>query len=156
MPPTGYFVDAQLLVLLVAGSLNRNMIARHRRLSDYSVEDYETLRVLLDDVEQVFVTPNILTETSNLLGQYGDPERSLLLQGLAVLIETSEEIVVASREASTKIEFVRLGLTDAALLEVATADTPLLTADRDLCLAAMRNDPYSAVDFTHYRLPQPG
>ncbi len=151
MAPAGYFVDAELLVLLVAGSLGRDIIARHRRLSSYTTEDYDTLLALLDRVEQAYVTPNTLTEASNLLGQHGEPERSGLLRQLALLVRHSEEVVVASGEASARVEYVRLGLTDAALLEVATSDTPILTADLALYLAALDKSPDSAVNFTHQR-----
>ena len=151
MAPAGYFVDAELLVPLVAGSLDRDIIARHRRLSSYSTEDYGTLLGLLDRVEQVYVTPNTLTEASNLLRFHGEPECSQLLGQLAFLTRHSEEIVVASREASARGEYVRLGLTDAALLEVATLDTPVLTADVALYLAALDKSPDSAVNFTHHR-----
>ena len=151
MAPAGYFVDAELLVLLVAGSEERDIIARHRRLSSYSTEDYGTLLALLDRVEQAYVTPNTLTEASNLLGFHGEPERSRLLRQLAFLTLHSEEVVVASGEASARVEYVRLGLTDSALLEVATSDTPVLTADVALYLAVLDKSPDSAVNFTHHR-----
>ena len=151
MAPAGYFIDSELLVLLVAGSLDRDIIARHRRLSSYSTEDYDTLISLLDRVEQAYVTPNTLTEASNLLGQHGEPERSRLLRELAFLIRHSEEVVVASREASARVEHVRLGLTDSALLEVVTSDTPVLTSDLALYRAALDKSPDSAVNFTHHR-----
>ena len=70
MPPSGFFLDANLFVLLVVGSVGRDLIAKHRRLRAYSAEDYEILIDLLDRVERVFVTPNTLTETSNLLAQH--------------------------------------------------------------------------------------
>ena len=53
------------------------------------------------------------------------------------LIHVSEEIVVASAVASRNSEFTRLGLADAALLELATRERPLLTVDLDLYLAAL-------------------
>ena len=68
MPTTGYFVDANLLVLFVVGSESPDLIPKHRRLKGYLAEDYDLLFLLLDEVDQVFVTPNTLTETSNLLG----------------------------------------------------------------------------------------
>ena len=151
MPLEGYFVDAQLLVLLVAGNLNPDIIAKHRRLSAYTVEDYRTLLGMLSDVEQVFVTPNTLTEASNLLGQHREPERSYLFQELAWLVQHSNEVVVASSEASARAEFIRLGLTDSALLEAATGETPLLTVDLGLYLAALNIGEDAAVNFTHYR-----
>lgn len=147
----GYILDANLLMLLVVGSESRDLIPRHRRLQHYSGEDYDILLELLKGVGQLFVTPNTLTEASNLIRQHGDPERSLLMRRLQFLIQGSREIVVASVDASSHEKFGRLGLTDAALLEVASSDTPLLTVDFDLYLAALESGEERAVNFTHYR-----
>ena len=151
MRPSGFFIDANLFVLLVVGSVGTEMIAKHRRLREYSEEDYKTLVRLLDRVDRVFVTPNTLTETSNLLAQHGDPERSRFFQMLRLVIHKSEEVVVASSVASSNSEFGRLGLSDTALLEVATEETPLLTVDLDLYLAALAKGKETAVNFTHLR-----
>ena len=151
MAPVGYFVDANLLVLLVVGSVERRLIAKHRRLRAYSVEDYETLVNLLDRVEQVLVTPNTLTETSNLLAQHAEPERSRFFDRLRFVIQESREIAVASAVASHNSAFGRLGLTDAALLEVATEERPVVTVDLGLYLAALEKGEDRAVNFTHLR-----
>ena len=149
MPPTGFFIDANLLLLLIVGSVGRDLIAKHRRLRRFTVEDFDRLINLLDRVEQVFVTPNTLTETSNLLGQHANPERSHFFDRLKFIIQESKEVVVASTVASRNNAFERLGLTDAALLEVATAETPLVTVDLDLYLAALAKGQDAAVNFTH-------
>ena len=150
MPPRAYFIDASLLVLFVAGRVDKDIIAKHRRLEAYSVEDYELLWSMVAPVRRLLVTPNTLTEASNLLAQHGEPERSLLLEGLRMLIEESDEVVVASAVAASNAQFRRLGLTDAALLEVVTPDTPLLTVDLDLYLAAA-GSPDSVINFEHVR-----
>ena len=151
MPPSGFFLDANLFVLLVVGSVGRDLIEKHRRLRAYSAEDYEILIDLLDRVERVFVTPNTLTETSHLLAQHREPERSLFFDRLRFIIHESEEIVVASAVASSNSAFNRLGLTDAALLEVVTPETPLVTVDLDLYLAANASGQEAALNFTHLR-----
>ncbi len=151
MPALGYFIDANLLLLLVVGSVNREAISRHRRLRAFTADDYQILLDLIGQVPRVLVTPNTLTETSNLLGQHREPERSVFFEGLRFLIEHTEEVVVASTEASHNQAFTRLGLTDGALLEVATAEHPLVTVDLDLYLAAASADPESAINFTHLR-----
>ena len=151
MPPSGFFLDANLFVLLVVGSVGRDLIEKHRRLRAYSAEDYEILIDLLDRVERVLVTPNTLTETSNLLAQHREPERSLFFDRLRFIIHESEEIVVASAVASSNSAFNRLGLTDAALLEVVTPETPLVTVDLDLYLAANASGQEVALNFTHLR-----
>ena len=92
----GYFLDTNLFVLLVVGSESRDLISKHRRLEHYSDEDYDILLEVLRDADQLFVTPNTLTETSNLVSQHREPERSLLMRRLQYFIHVSEEIVVAS------------------------------------------------------------
>ena len=149
MPPTGFFIDANLLVLLIVGSVDQDLIAKHRRLRRFAVEDYERLVNLIDRVDRVLVTPNTLTETSNLLAQHRDPERSRFFDKLKFIIQESKESVVASTVASRNNAFERLGLTDAALLEVATAETPLVTVDLDLYLEALAKGQDTAVNFTH-------
>lgn len=151
MPLEGYFVDANLLVLFTVGRVNEDIISKHRRLQAYSVGDFELLVSLVAPTPSLFVTPNTLTEASNLLAQHGEPERSDLLEGLRFLIEESEEIVVASTAAASRSEFPSLGLADAALLEAASVEKPVLTVDLGLYLAAASKAPESAVNFTALR-----
>ena len=151
MPPAGYFIDTNLLVLRVVGDVSKDLIQKHRRLKTFVVEDYDRLMDLLRGAPLVLVTPNTLTETANLLAQHGEPERSRFLDQLRFLIQNSREIVVSSADASTNSSFSRLGLTDAALLETVSANMPLVTTDFKLYQAAVTKDPYSAVNFTHLK-----
>ena len=151
MARDGFLINTNLLILLVVGSVGRALIAKHRRLEGYTGEDYDALIDLLGQTNRTFVTPNTLTEASNLLGQHGEPERSLFFQTVQSLIHQSQEIVVASVEASRNHSFTRLGLTDAALLETITPERPLLTVDLDLYLEAIRISHDTAVNFTHFR-----
>ena len=147
----GYFLDANLLVLLVVGSESREIILRHGRLEHYSPEDYDILLDLLRDADRLFVTPNTLTEASNLIGQHGEPECSRLMGRLQYLMHQSREIVVTSTTASSNPAFAKLGLADAALLDAVTADTPLLTVYFPLFLEAIKNGEDRAVNFTPLR-----
>lgn len=152
LPRQGYFVDSMLLVLLVAGRTDRRIIARHRRLESYSVHDFDLLANMISDWGGVvWVTPNTLTEASNLLGQHRSPERELLFETLARLISESQELLIESSRASIHPRFVQLGLADAALLEVVSPDRPLLTADSRLYAAALVSDTESATNFNHHR-----
>ena len=140
-----------MLVLLIVGATDKKLIAKHRRLQEFHEDDYDRLVRLVDQMNQILVTPNTLTEASNLLAQHGEPERSRFFEVLRILIEEHEEIVVASQAASRNTEFKRLGLTDAALLEVISNSNPLITVDLDLYLAAINQDGDSAFNFRHYQ-----
>lgn len=147
---SGYFIDANLLVLLVVGSAGRDYISKHRRLRRFSKEDYDLLlRVIrrAKGPKRVFVTPNTLTETSNLLDQHREPERSLFFERLRFLIEDSEEVTVTSATAASNSSFERLGLTDAVLLEAVTAEKPLVTVDVELYLQVLSKGENAAINF---------
>lgn len=151
MAMPGHFVDANLLVLLVVGTAQRSLIGRHPRLKTYTTDDFDILVKLLDTGEKIYVTPNTLTETSNLLpfGKKGLRER--FFKVLRFMIQESEEIVVASEQASTVAEFSRLGLTDSVLIDVACKETPVVTVDFDLYYAVASRDYRAAVHFNALR-----
>lgn len=145
----GIFIDANLLVLLVVGATDQALIAKHRRLRRFAAEDYGRLLELIERAGQVFLTPNTLTEASNLLAQHPNPERSRFFAVLRRIINNGEEIVVASKTAARNNAFARLGLTDAALLEVVSEETPLVTVDLALFAAAFAKGQVAALNFTH-------
>ena len=151
MPLSGCLIDSNILLLLIVGRVSQELIIRHCRLEGFSAEDYDILTDLLQNVGQEFVTPNTLTEASNLLGQHREPERSRLFQELRSIILDSEEVVVTSAIASGNRAFSRLGLTDAALLEAVSDDNPLLTVDHNLHKAALEAGSGFAVNFTAFR-----
>lgn len=149
VPGPGLFIDTNLLVLLVAGRTDLRLIAKHKRLRKFTIDAYDRLTDLIVESGQVFVTPNTLTEASNLLDQHRDPERSRCFDTLRELIETTEEIIVRSVNAARNRAFRRLGLADAALLEVVSNATPIVTVDLDLYLAALTKAPEGALNFRH-------
>ena len=151
MAPSGFFIDANLLVLLVVGRMRPALINRHRRLKGYSESDYEALVGLFDYGAKILVTPNTLTETSNLLA-YGPADvNSRLFAVLKSMIEDSKEIVVLSKVASNVPEFAWLGLTDAVLVEAASREAPLITSDLRLWNAVASRDPDAAINFNSLR-----
>ena len=152
-------LDANLLVLFVVGRSSRSHIARHKRLQQYDIAAYELLAERLAAVPHVVVTPNVLTEASNLLSRGTEPARSEIMVTLQALIQNLgdsltrggvDERYVPSAQAAARGEFVSLGLTDSAILESSDENTVLLTDDLELYLSALR-DGHSAEYFTYSR-----
>lgn len=148
--PGPLVIDTNLLVLFVVGTTSRDYIAKHKRLSAFVPEDYEALVRLIQAAAAVFVTPNSLAETSNLAAYIAEPARTQVLQTLRELILRSQETYIASTTAASRSEFLRLGLTDAALLEASADGATLLTTDLNLYLAA-ESAGKSAINFNQIR-----
>ncbi|HXU33610.1 MAG TPA: hypothetical protein VN851_23830 [Thermoanaerobaculia bacterium] len=133
-------VDSGPLLLLLIGSVDPNLIPRHKRLDAYSESHFAELRRFVESFGRVLVTPNILTEVSNLAPSFklGDDElKRRVLSRLAQLIEEVLEVVVPSREAATQPEFLRLGLTDSGILSSIEEKVTVLTADFNLYQALL-------------------
>ena len=144
-------IDTNLLVLFVVGTAAKEYIARHKKLTAFTVEDYDRLVKIIARASEVLVTPNTLTETSNLAAYINEPARSKVLAVLrTVIVSDSQERYVPSSVAAERKEFVRLGLADAALLEIAANDVTLLTTDFDLYNTALKKGA-QALNFNHLR-----
>ncbi len=146
----GLLIDTNLLVLFVVGTAAKEYIAKHKKLTAFTVEDYDMLVKIVAGASEVLVTPNTLTETSNLAAYIGEPARSKVLDVLRAVSTTSQELYVPSSTAAHRREFIRLGLADAALLEVAAKNVTLLTTDFDLYNAALTQGA-KALNFNHLR-----
>ena len=159
--PRECLIDANLLLLLIVGLTDENLIAKHTRLKRFRTVDYYRLLELVGvpraarardgaaEAGLILLTAHALTEASNLVGQHREPERSRLFGTLRRLVEQKEEVEVSSKIAVRSPVFARLGLTDGALFEVASASRPLLTVDLDLYLAVAKRDHRAAINFTH-------
>ncbi len=143
-------IDTNLLVLLVVGLASKDFLARHKRLREFSVADFDLLSSIVNTHSPIVITPNVWTETSNLARQIAQPARDLVSRVMQEMISRTEEAYVASSSAGRRSEFLRLGLSDAALLELKPNAIPILTSDLDLYLAAQRSG-REAVNFNHIR-----
>lgn len=148
MPVAEAFIDTNLLVLLVVGSVDRQQVRKHRRTQAFTPDDYDSLMRVIGALKRVFVTPNTLTEASNLLESRSDFR---FLDRLRLVVENSEEVVVASVDAVRHTAFSRLGLTDVVLLESVSERRPLITTDLGLYHAALAKGEGTAFNFTHHR-----
>src|SRR5947209_19181035 len=92
-------LDSNLLVLFMAGMSSREYIGRHRRLRDYSEEDFDLLVEFIRPMSALVVTPNILTETSNLLSGIAEPARSHIADTFRQIMGSMDERFVQSTRA---------------------------------------------------------
>ncbi len=144
-------IDTNLLILLVVGLTRRDLISKHARSRVYTDRDFDLLMDLIVDLRRIMLIPNVLTETSNLISDYGEPDRSNIRRTLKSIIEMYREEYVVSRYASSLNHFVRLGLTDAAITAAALRPCHILTDDFDLYIASDKMGlPYTY--FLHERM----
>jgi predicted nucleic acid-binding protein len=143
-------IDTNLLVLLVVGSAAESHIASHKRTRVYDGDAFRLLAGLVRQAASVVVTPHVLAETSNLIRQCREPLANALGLRFAAFVVQAEEEQREAREIVHRPEHIRLGLTDAGLLDVQKAGAVLLTDDIALYLASLAAG-FPAINFSHLR-----
>jgi len=138
-------------MLYVVGLASPRYITAYKRLQAYTAAEFNLLLTLLGTPPNLILTPNILTEVSNLLGYPANSRIRLPVnQVIKLLLQRFGETYVPSVRASEMPQRDQLGLTDAALLLLASNKALLLTADLDLFLSAERAG-YDAQNFNRIR-----
>ncbi len=143
-------LDANLAILVAVGLTDRAFIGRHKRLATYDEADFDIVSGMIGRSSGILFTPNVLSETSNLARYVSDPMRSQICVILAEIIARSEECYISSSDAAKHPAYLRLGLTDAALLVAAEQNATLLTDDLNLYLAA-ESAGLSPINYNHLR-----
>ena len=143
-------IDTNLLLVLVVGTYDRGLVERFKRTRAYTADDYDLLASFVAGYAELVVTPNVLTEVSDLAGQLREPARRQVLAALGLLAMKYSERYFPSRDAARVPEFTRLGLADVTVILAAREDVAVLTDDLPLYLRlsalALR-----AVNFNHLR-----
>jgi hypothetical protein len=146
----GVLVDANLLVLLLIGRLDRRRIPAFKRTQAFTIEDYELLERLIARFGKLIATPHVLSQVSDLTNLKGkELRRSRRLFSLVVEGQI-EERYDASRVLVASPLFERLGLTDAAIATICSRGILALTADVELQLA-LQHRGADALNFNYVR-----
>ncbi|MCU1244433.1 MAG: hypothetical protein JWN02_343, partial [Acidobacteria bacterium] len=139
-----------LLLLLVVGTFERARIATFKRLKAFPTEDFDLLRAIVAKFHRLVVTPNVLTEVSNLAGGLPSNVLDACFRTFGNAILAAEEMMISSASVAPLPEFRRFGLTDATIVQVAAAPVLILTVDLDLAIhLAAQSLP--VLNFNHIR-----
>lgn len=146
----GIFVDTNILLLYLIGCFDPDLISRFKRTRQFTAEDFNTLLLLLRPFNKFVTMPNVLTEVSNLSGQLGEPAKSLYFQMFGARIALMEEYYIESGKAAKQSDFIRMGLTDAGIFELAKDQYLVLTDDFRLSQSLQKKG-VDVINFNHIR-----
>lgn len=126
-------LDTGALLLLTVGRVDTGLIARFRRTRMLRLDDFDDVAALVMSVDRIVTTPYVLAETSAFAGQlYGASLLEVRAMLAAMLHAGLVETPAAAQRISESTAYPHLGLTDAALLELASPSHVLATVDHEL------------------------
>lgn len=147
----GLVIDTNLLLLYLVDQHDPERIETFKRTQVFSADDFNLLVRFINLFGSFSTTPNILTEVSNLIEgvEYDDVP---LLTVLRDKVNYREEHYVNSRIILSNEDetFVKFGVSDTVLYQLARANYLILTVDLPLW-AFLQNKGLSAVNFNNLR-----
>jgi hypothetical protein len=144
-------VDANLLLLLVVGLVDKQRIGKVGRTDGFDIEAFDLLVETVNEFRYRVTTPHVLTEASDLLCKGAhEPLASILVNQLFAIVDVSEERFVTARKLARDPLARPFGLADSGIIEVAQRGCSILSVDAGLCSELQRRH-LSVRNFNHLR-----
>lgn len=138
----GIFIDTNILVLYIVGTVNPRYIKRFNRgKNDFDENDFILISEFIDSFETKITSPQILSEVSNFLDEKAD-----FCLGLKAYIKLSEEKYIKSEDLTKSNTFLKFGLADSSIVEV-SKDSYLVFTDERPLFGYLTNQGIDAVNF---------
>ena len=115
--PAAVLLDANVLLLLIVGSIDRGLITRFKRTKMFTEDSFDELLTAIEGSDLV-TTAHILAEASNHAGQ-GKRARQIRAVMKSLIVEQLEEPPLTAANVSNHLLFLGLGLTDAGIAMIA-------------------------------------
>ncbi|MCT7519031.1 PIN domain-containing protein [Aliarcobacter cryaerophilus] len=124
-------IDTNLLLLLIIGSVDDGIhINKSSRLNDYDIDDYDNIVKIINNTKEIYITPYIATEVSNLIDLKGNlKERSFEI--CREIFKNFKQVDIDIYSDINENSFIYFGLADASLVRLAP-NYNILTADNRL------------------------
>jgi len=144
----GAVIDSNLLLLVVIGAYDIKSVGRGRT-EKYTPDDFRLMLRVINTIDRVIVTPNIITEVDNLARQTAI-DKVRLAGAIRNLWNKISEVYLPSGTAISSQEYEKSGITDAHILSMASEYKLIITDDLPLYhrLETLRRD---AVNINHIR-----
>ncbi len=121
-------IDTNLLLLLVIGAVEGGRhIANSKRLKAFSKRDYDNVLKIMVNYDNVFITPYIATEVSNLIDLKGYAKELAYMVARELFAQFKKIEVDIDKDCQSEL-FLRFGLTDSSMIQLAS-DFFILTND---------------------------
>ncbi|MGA2167627.1 MAG: hypothetical protein ABSG62_05405 [Terracidiphilus sp.] len=148
-------LDSNLLLVFVTGAADPQLFGRFKRVSSYTLKDYDLLVRFLGAFRILLTTPHILTEVSNLGNSLPEYSKADWFEHFATLLHSEgrtpglRERWMPANELATVPEFVEFGITDAALARL-SSEALVVTEDHRLS-GTLRARGLSVLNFNDIR-----
>ena len=142
-------LDCNVFILLVIGSIGKEHIKIFKRTSMFSENDFDLLIKLIKN-SYIMMTPNVLTEASNLLESYNYAGNRIGLKALSKILNSTGEVYIKSSELVLQSSYIQFGLADSSIHDLCRKGVVAVTVDLPL-YGYLANKSLNVINFNHLR-----
>ena len=143
-------LDTNLLLLLIVGIYDKNLIGKHKRTKSFIAEDFDLLVDSIDGYEILWVTSHCLAEVSNLLKQTHSTQAKELMACFATFVANAKESHIQKEVIFSSKYVGRLGVADTGIIMKSKRVSCVFTVDFDLYIEISKTG-NRVVNFNHLR-----
>jgi rRNA-processing protein FCF1 len=145
-------VDTNLLLLLLIGRINKNLIENFKRTDEFTKNDFDLLFEILKHFDNIIVTPNILTEVDNFTKNLKNPEnKRLAIYYISKWLNEGfiQEELIKSKILCNESCFFYFGIADTSITKISEEKIGVITKDGKLYYELITNG-IQAINFKKY------
>lgn len=147
----GLVLDANIDLLFYVGQYDKSLLPRWKRTAQFVAEDFDLLTRLISYFQVRFTTPHVLTEVCNFVGTLKEPARTGVLTQIVDAVADVTERHRSAHILCNSPPFLRVELTDTAVLDLCHDGVGLVTDDRKLA-AECYSAGLQVINFNHLRV----
>lgn len=125
----GLVVDTNLLLVYLVGLCDPSLIGNFKRTQQFDRDDFHIMQAFLGKFARIISTPGIVTEVNSLANQLAIAHKPRFFGVFKSQLAILDEKYVPSRQASEHVYFGKSGLTDSAIMTIASEGLLVLTDD---------------------------
>jgi hypothetical protein len=145
----GIVVDTNLLLLFLIGSFDKEYIYKFKRTQSYAIKDFEILSYFLNNFI-IIINPNIITEITNLSDNLNKQTDYKLFHFFKSTLSSCTESYCKTSTVMNNNAFLKFGLTDSTVYDLADKGFLVLTDDFPL-YGYLINTGKTVINFNHIR-----
>ena len=144
-------IDTNLLLLLIVGLYNKDLISVHKRTKEFMPKDFDLLVKHINGYKILWVTSHCLAEVSNLIMQTNEKLAKELMTCFSGFVAEAKESHIPKEVIFKNGISTRLGIADTGIIIKSKRVTCVFTVDFDLYNDIL-NRGYNVVNYNHLRM----
>ena len=144
-------IDTNLLLLLIVGLYNKDLISVHKRTREFTPKDFDLLVKCINGYKILWVTSHCLAEVSNLIRQTNEKQAKELMTCFSGFIAKAKESHILKENIFKSSTLTRVGVADTGLIIKSKRVSCVFTVDLKLYLEILKKG-YKVVNFNHLRM----